>query len=147
MVNSKRWAVDHAGWLAIAAATLLLQACAEKPPSGPPVRMFAVDFAGAAKTCNAPKATLAAGQATDVALSLGNDGGWCAITVNNGGKPFDAGLLTTPPVHGKVLIHTVGNDTRIDYTPDARFAGADSFTVQLIPGHPTIRASVSVGPS
>jgi len=146
VVNGKRWVVDHAGWLAIAAATLLLQACAERPPPGPSVRMFAVDLAGAAKNCTASKVTLAAGQTTDAALSLGNDGGWCAFTVNNGGKPFDAGLLTTPPAHGKVLIHTVGNDTRIDYTPEARFSGADSFTVRLIPGDPTIRASVSVGP-
>ena len=146
MANGKRWVVDHAGWLAIAAAVLLLQGCAEKPPSGPPVRLFAVDQAGAAKTCTSPKVTPAAGQTTDAALKLGNDGGWCAITVNNGGKPFAAGLLTTPPVHGKVLIHTVGNDTRIDYTPEARFAGTDSFIVRLIPGDPTIRASVTVGP-
>ena len=51
-------------------------------------------------------------------MKLGNDGGWCAITVNNGGRPFDAGLLAAAPAHGKVLVHTVGNNTRIDYTPE-----------------------------
>jgi len=146
VVNGKRWVVDQAGWLAIAAAALLLQACAEKPPLGPPIRMFAVDLAGAAKNCTAPQVTPAAGQTTDAALKLGNDGGWCAIAVNNGGKPFNAGLLTTPPAHGKVLIHTVGNDTRIDYTPQARFDGADAFSVRLVPGDAAIRVSVTVSP-
>ena len=105
--------------LAVAATTaLLLQACAEKPGrSGP--RIFDADMAGGAKTLHVPKIAPAAGRrTTSVEVKLGNDGGWCAITVNNGGKPYAAGLLSTPPAHGKVLIHTVGNDTRIDYTPD-----------------------------
>ncbi len=58
--------------------------------------------------------------------------------------PFDAGLLAAPAQHGKVLIHTVGNDTRIDYTPAARYAGADAFAVRLIPGDATIRVTVTV---
>jgi hypothetical protein len=124
---------------------MVLQACAEKP-SGPPVRLFAADFAGGAKSCVVPKVSPAAGQETPVAMKLGNDGGWCATTVANAGKPFDAGLLIVPPTHGKVLIHTVGNDTRIDYTPELRFTGPDAFTVRLLPGNATIRASVVVSP-
>ena len=45
------------------------------------------------------------------------------------------------PQHGKVLIHTVGNDTRIDYTPAARYAGADAFSVRLMPGDAMIRVT------
>ena len=45
-----------------------------------------------------------------------------------------------------MLIHTVGNDTRIDYTPAARYAGADAFAVRLIPGDATIRVTVTVTP-
>ena len=101
---------------------------------------------GAAKACTVPPVTPAAGQLVDVAMKVGNDGGWCAIAVSNGGRPFNAGLLTTPPAHGKVLIHTVGNDTRIDYTPAPRFAGADAFSLRLIPGDATIRAAVTVTP-
>ena len=86
------------------------------------------------------------GRRCDAAIKLGNDGGWCAITVNNSGRPFDAGLLAAPAQHGKVLIHTVGNDTRIDYTPAARYAGADAFAVRLIPGDATIRVTVTVTP-
>lgn len=132
--------------LAIAAGTLLLQACAERPPSAPSPRVFAADMTGAAKACTVPPVTPAAGKPVDVAVKVGNDGGWCAITVNNNGRPFDAGLLTSPPAHGKVLVHTVGNDTRIDYTPLPRFTGSDAFTVTLIPGDAAIRATVTVTP-
>ena len=131
-------------WLATAAIGLLLQACSGKP--APPPRVFAADMRGAAKVCTAPPVTVAAGQTFDAAIKLGNDGGWCAITVNNNGRPFDAGLLTVAPQHGKVLIHTVGNDTRIDFTPVPRYAGADSFSVRLIPGEATIRVSATVTP-
>ena len=132
--------------LATAATALLLQSCAERPPSAPPARVFAADMTGAAKACTVPPVTPAAGQLVDVAIKVGNDGGWCAVTVNNNGRPFDAGLVATPPAHGKVLIHTVGNDTRIDYTPTVRYAGADAFSVRLIPGDATIRAAVTVTP-
>jgi hypothetical protein len=91
-----------------------------------------------------PKVAPAAGQQAPVAMKVGNDGGWCAITVANGGKPYSAGLLITEPMHGDVLIHSVGDNTRIDYTPDVQFAGADSFVVRLVPGGATIAASVVV---
>ena len=132
--------------LAMATIALLLQACAQKAPSGPTARVFAADMTGAAKVCTVPPVTPAAGKTTDVAMKLGNDGGWCAITVNNNGKPFDAGLLAAQASHGKVVIHTVGNDTRIDYTPTARYTGADAFSVRLIPGDAVIRATVAVTP-
>jgi hypothetical protein len=133
-------------WLAMVAAALMVQSCAQGPPAGPTARVYAADMAGAARSCTVPQVTPAAGRQTDVAMKVGNNGGWCAITVNNGGRPFDAGLLTSPPARGKVLIHTVGDNTRIDYTPDTRFTGTDSFTVSLLPGNATIRATVSVTP-
>jgi hypothetical protein len=136
-----------AGWLAIAAMALLLQACAAKPPAATGARIFSADVTGGAKTCEVGKVAPAAGQETPVAVRLGNDGGWCGITVSNGGRPYSAGLLASAPAHGKVLIHTVGSDTRIDYTPARGFSGADAFSVKLIPGDAIIRASVSVGPA
>ncbi len=131
--------------LALAATALLLQACAQRPPAAPGARVFQADLVGGAKSCTVPKVTPAAGQETPVAISMGNDGGWCAITVDNNGKPFDAGLLTSEPAHGKVYIHTVGDETRIDYTPNPRFAGTDAFAVRLLPGGAVLRASVAVG--
>jgi hypothetical protein len=133
------------GGMSIVAIAVLLQACAQQGPATG-TRIFASDMAGAAKVCTVPKVTPAAGQQTQVAMQVGNDRGWCAITVNNGGKPYAAGLLTTAPAHGKVLIHSVGDNTRIDYTPDAQYRGADSFAVRLIPGDATISATVTVAP-
>ncbi|MEJ0017701.1 MAG: GspH/FimT family pseudopilin [Acetobacteraceae bacterium] len=132
--------------LAIAATALLVQGCADQQPSAPPARVFAADMAGAAKSCTVPPVNAAAGKTVDVAMKAGNDGGWCAVTVNNNGRPYDAGLLAAAPTRGKVLIHTVGNDTRIDYTPNPRYAGADTFTVRLIPGDATLRVAVTVTP-
>ncbi len=43
-----------------------------------------------------------------------------------------------------MLIHEVGDDTRIDYTPDRRFTGSDSFTVKLIPGEERLKVAVTV---
>jgi hypothetical protein len=126
VMNGRRWTTT---WLSTAAMAVLLQACAAPPPAAPTARIFAADVAGGAKTC-----------------VVGNNGGWCGIVVNDGGKPYAAGLLIADPMHGKVLIHSVGDDTRIDYTPDPRFSGNDAFTVKLIPGDATIRAGVAVAP-
>lgn len=128
-----------------AAMALLLQACTERPPAAQGPRVFQADLLGAAKSCDVPKVTPTAGQEVPVAIKMGNDGGWCAITLDNAGKPFDAGLLVTEPAHGKVYIHTVGDQTRIDYTPDPRFTGSDTFAVRLLPGGAVLRASVAVG--
>jgi hypothetical protein len=121
----------------------LIAGCAQTP-TAPGPRLFAVDLAGAAKGCTVSKVVPAAGQQVPVTMTVHNDGGWCAITLANDGKPYDAGLLTIEAQHGKVLIHTVGDNTRIDYTPAAGFVGADAFSVQLVPGNATLRTSVTV---
>jgi hypothetical protein len=146
VMDGRRLVTNPAGWIAIAATALLMQGCAEKPAGRGP-RIFNADQVGGAKACVVPKVAPAAGQETRVEVKVGNDGGWCGITLSNSGKPFAAGLLATGPEHGKVLIHTVGNDTRIDYTPARAFRGADAFVVKLIPGDATLRASVTVDPS
>jgi hypothetical protein len=120
------------------------------PPPAPPVsttRVYAVDLAGGAKLCTVtpPKPVLVAGKTTAVAMRVANDGGWCAVSVAQAGPhPYDAGLLTGRPAHGTVYIHSVGDDTRIDYTPDRGFAGTDGFTVSLVPDSPVLHAAVMV---
>jgi hypothetical protein len=147
MINDQRTRHGSA-WPALALGGLMLQGCAEiRQPeaaaSGP--RMYAADMTGGARSCVAPKLSLTDGKPTDAAMTVGNDGGWCAINVAQaGGKPYDAGLLSQVPQHGKVLIHVVGDVTRIDYTPDPAYAGADSFAVTLIPGDPVLHAAVTV---
>jgi hypothetical protein len=139
----------RAAWLALALAGLVLQGCAEMPRTAaaqPHARLFASDFQGAAKTCAGPKLTLDAGKKFSANMQVGNDGGWCGITVSQDGKPYDAGLLTQEPEHGAVYIHPVGDDTRIDYTPEHGFSGADSFAVKLLPGNPMLHVTVAVAP-
>jgi hypothetical protein len=84
-------------------------------------------------------------------MTVGNDGGWCAISVmqpasskESGPTPYKAGLLTSRPAHGKVYVHTVGDATRIDYRPAPGYAGPDSFAVTLVPGNAVLRADVTV---
>ncbi len=78
-------------------------------------------------------------------MTLANDGGWCAVSVHQDGPtPFTAGLLTTRADHGKVYVHSVGDDTRIDYTPEPGFGGNDAFTVTLLPGNATIQVAATV---
>jgi Bacterial Ig domain len=134
-------------WLSLLLAGVLLQACQPAPPAGSRLRVYAADVTGAAKSCDVPQISPAVGQTTEAAVKLVNDGGWCGLPVHQDGpKPYDAGLLTVRPAHGNVLIHGVGDDTRIDYTPDRGFSGTDSFSVKLVPGNATIHVAVAVTP-
>ena len=130
----------------LAGLVLLLDGC-QQPPARPAStrRLYATDQAGGAKSCTvSPVTPPAAGKEAQVTMTVGNDGGWCAITVANEGEPYAAELLTSRPAHGRVYYHPVGDATRIDYTPNAGFAGTDSFTVRLLPGEGLIHANVSV---
>ena len=146
-----RWYPRHAASCRLAAgvalgAAFLVQSCAKPPPPpAPTARVYAMDLQGGAKSCDVPKGlTPDAGKDTAVKMMVGNDGGWCAISLARGGKPYGAGLLTAQPSHGTVYIHTVGDTTRIDYTPAAHYTGPDSFGVRLVPGEATLNVSVTV---
>jgi hypothetical protein len=147
--NIRQQPIRRAAWVALALAGAVLQGCMEKPASTAQqsqTRLFASDFQGGAKSCVVPKIKLDAGKEFSASMQLGNDGGWCGITVALDGKPYSAGLLTQAPEHGNVYIHPVGDDTRIDYTPDMGFSGADTFVVTLLPGKPELRVGVTVTP-
>ncbi len=128
--------------IAFASVGVLLQACAHAP-AGPSVRLFNSDFQGIAKTCVTSKAAPAPGKTVEATMQAGSDAGWCGLTVNNDGRPFDTQLLTARPAHGKIYAHMVGNDTRIDYTPETGFVGPDSFTVKLLPGDAIVHVAVT----
>ena len=142
-----RGATRPFAWTALLLTGALLQGCGqnqEAGPAGSKLRMYAADLAGASKLCEVPKVNPVDGQTTEAAMKAGNAGGWCGLPVHQSGpKPYTAGLLTARPAHGSVLIHQVGDDTRIDYTPDFGFTGSDSFAVKLIPGGATIRVAVT----
>ena len=131
------------GPLALLAIVALAQGCAR--PTRPPARQYAVDQTGAAKSCTASKPDPAPGKETQAKLEVKNDGGWCAIAVAQPGPmPYKAGLVESRPQHGKVYVHTVGDDTRIDYTPAPDYAGPDRFTVRLLPGGALLKVDATV---
>jgi hypothetical protein len=140
---------SFAGPLTLLAGLALLAGCAGQQaarPAGSSARLYANDLAGGAKVCTVPQAvSLANEQPTDVTMVLDNDGGWCGIQVAQPGpKPFDAGLVTTRPQHGRLHIRKVGDNTRVDYIPNAAFGGTDAFAVRLLPGGAVLRAAVTV---
>lgn len=146
-----RGAMRPLAWTALLLTGSLLQACGPNGAAGnagSKQRVYAADLAGAAKSCEVPKINPAAGQTTEAAIKVSNTGGWCGLPVyQSGPKPFDAGLLTARPAHGTAFIHRVGDESRIDYTPDRGYVGTDSFSVKLIPGDETIHVAVTVSAS
>jgi hypothetical protein len=135
----------RAAWpVAALAAACLVQGCTPPRLTASGTRLYASDLAGGARSCTVPAVTITHGQESAVPMTVGNDGGWCGITVADGGQPYSAGLLTIRPTHGRVYIHTVGDATRIDYTPDTGFTGSDNFAVRVVPGNDLIRVAVTV---
>ncbi len=143
-------AIRHIARTTLFLTAVLLAGCSSQQQAGQAgskLRVYATDMAGGAKICVAPKIVPSPAATTEVTMGLSNDGGWCGVRVDqDGAKPFDAGLLTARPAHGSVTIHSVGDDTRIDYTPDRGFSGNDSFRVKLIPGNETVHVTVAVSP-
>jgi hypothetical protein len=124
--------------------SLVVAGCSPSPP-GSKLRIYAADVTGGAKFCEVPKVDPVADKTTQTSIKVGNDGGWCGLRVRqDGSKPFDAGLLVQRPEHGTVVIHEVGDDTRVDFTPDRGFTGSDSFAVKLIPGSVTLNVAVTI---
>ncbi|MEJ1976609.1 MAG: hypothetical protein WDN49_11405 [Acetobacteraceae bacterium] len=82
------------------------------------------------------------GHSTPVVIATGG-GGWCGIPVSRGGQPYAAGLLTQAAQNGKVYVHTVGDDTRIDYTPNPGATAMDAFAVRLLPGDAVLQVQVN----
>ena len=130
-------------FFALVAVGALLQGCGPKGMAGPSVHLYEADFKDLAKTCEAQKQKPVAGKTIDATMKVGSDGGRCGLAVTTDGQPFAAGLLSTRAAHGKVLVHTVGNDTRVDYTPEFGFSGTDSFTVELLPGSANVHVAVT----
>jgi hypothetical protein len=131
----------------VLAGAAVLASCAQNGPNSarPRLTVYAADTTGAAKLCETPSVSLVPGKSTAAAIRVGNDGGWCGLSVHQDGpQPYDAGLLTARAEHGTVTVHSVGDNTRIDYVPDRGFAGTDSYTVNLLPGSATLKVAVTV---
>jgi hypothetical protein len=134
--------------VALAVAVVGLQGCTTAPKAvvGSLSPVYSTDLKGKAASCTVPDLKPVNGRDNSVVITTGG-GGWCGISVSHDGRPYAAGLLTQPPHNGKVYVHSVGDDTRIDYTPRAGAAGTDAFTVRLIPGDAVIQVGVATATS
>ncbi|MBV8915222.1 MAG: hypothetical protein JOZ05_19560 [Acetobacteraceae bacterium] len=117
--------------LAIAAAAIVLEGCAGKPPPPPaPAEDLNV---GIAKSCTFSQVQPAPGGSVNATINMTNDG-WCALRVTEAdGQPFALGLIRQRPEHGTMLIQKLGGQTRLEYTPAASYIGSDAFTAALRP--------------
>jgi len=129
---------------ALVLTAVALQGCIEKPP--PPTashnRLYYEDQLGKAASCTVSDVKVTDGKESPVTMITGG-GGWCGVSVSHGGDPYAAGLLVQPPANGKVFVHGVGDDTRIDYTPKPGAPAIDAFAVRLIPGDAILRIAVN----
>ncbi len=143
-MSATRWTGQPG--LALLGMAMLLAGCQDAPPRAASGNIiYHADMAGGAKVCTATKiSSPAAGKEVDAVMTVGNDGGWCGVVVDNNGRAFSAGLVLTRPKHGRPYVHSVGDTTRIDYFPNAGFTGSDSFSVRLLPGAAVVKISVTV---
>lgn len=119
---------------------LLIQGCAEKPQA---VQMQEpADEAGHAAKCDVTPnpVVLHGADAVKVAMTVGNDGGWCAVRM----AQSKTAILRQPPEHGKPYFRNVRDISRLQYYPAAGFAGTDSFTFQMIPSGALVKTTVTV---
>lgn len=119
----------HKTFLAVAATAIALQGCA---PTQTPAQLSGEQFnEGAAKTCNASPLQVAPGATANATISMTNDG-WCALRATEAdGRAYQLGLVRIRPAHGIVRISRVSGRTRIEYEPNERYVGTDSFTFDL----------------
>lgn len=133
--------------IAIAATAIALTGCATQPPAGQAAATE--DLNGEiAKTCTATPIDLSASATANATIDMTNDG-WCAVHAKENGKPFQLGLVRARPQHGRVLIQKIGGETRIEYTAENNYVGADRFTVALRSSTPnapdaTVQIAVNV---
>jgi hypothetical protein len=126
------------------AAVLALSACAPKPPV---LQASDPRNDGIAKVCTPTNPDTSKPGPYTAAIAMSNDG-WCGVSaVDSSGKPFSLALVRVRPSHGRVFNQEVANVRRVEYTPDAGYTGADSFTVALRssqPGAEDVPLAVSV---
>ena len=129
--------------IATLAAAVALSGCATKP--APTVQAVDLQNEGIAKTCTPSIVDLAT--PAPATITMTNDG-WCGVfATEKDGQAFKLGLLPIRSAHGRVFIQKVNDRTRIEYTPEAGYVGADTFTVALVSrtaGTPDTRLRVDV---
>jgi hypothetical protein len=104
-----------------------------------------------AASCVVAPFHVADGGTADVAITISNDGGYCAasLTAANG-QPFDAPLVPEKPEHGDDSVVQYNHKTSVEYSAKPGYVGPDKFLVKLIlkdkPGYTTLNVTVDVRP-
>jgi hypothetical protein len=135
----------------VLAAGVLLAGCQPKPAAVVETPDYIPPHAGPppAATCTVAPFHVPDGGTTDVAITVSNEGGYCAAKLTAAsGKPFDAPLVPVLPLHGTPRVIRYNGHTSVEYTPEPGYNGHDSFIVKLIlrgqPGYTTLNMSVTV---
>ena len=110
-----------------------LAGCVAKPPPPPPVTPNPFGYLKPSALCKVgPVARTAAG--LEVAMTLRSDDGYCGVNLHApAGGAYTSFVLTGLPPHGKSFIYNYDKHTVVTYTAATAYAGADSFTVSLVP--------------
>ncbi len=141
--------------LSFLTAAVILASCAPTPPPpappAPPPPLPPHFGPPPAGSCKIAPFHAAEGHETEVLMTVGNDGGYCAATLTTAaGQPYDAPLVPAngKPEHGLVRVVKYNGKTSVEYTPDAGYAGHDHFAVRLIirgtAGYTTLNVSITV---
>lgn len=145
-----RFVYSFAG-LAGLAGLAALAGCTQAPKPAAPEARRLPPHAGPppAQFCQVAPFTVADGGSAGVAMTVSNEGGFCAATLTtSAGKPFDAPLVTTMPQNGTPAVWRYDGKTSVEYVPNAGFTGSDSFVTKLKiagkPGYTTLTISITV---
>jgi hypothetical protein len=103
----------------------------------------------AARACTVAPFQVTDGGTAAVSMTLSNEGGYCAATLTAAsGKPYDAPLVPTLPLHGTPRVIKYNGHTSVEYIPNVGYVGHDSFVVHLEvrgkPGYTTLNVSAEV---
>jgi len=139
--------------LPLVGLAVLLVGCA-KPPAPPAAVQAALPphlGPPPAANCTVAPFHVTDGGTAEVAISVSNDGGYCAATLTAAnGSPYDAPLVPEKPLHGEDSVVQYNGKTSVEYTANTGFVGKDRFVVKLIvkgqPGYTTLNASADVHP-
>lgn len=87
-----------------------------------------------------------AGAGAAMAMTISNDGGWCARRLTHNGYAFTGGNVVQQPQHGQARIRHLVNRSVIEYRSTPGYVGSDNFSVTMIPGNSTYLVDVEVSP-
>jgi len=109
--------------------------CAQKPlPQAAPLPPNPFGYLKRAAVCDTTPAVDGPGGRV-ATMKVRSDDGLCSLMVQQpDGTSYASFVLTDAPAHGKAFLYNWNNETVVSYTPTTAYAGADSFTVGLIPG-------------